>query len=174
VLLNIRTPAADQDGGKVFDVGDPDRHGVILKAGFDVSEVRYDDGAVRIVANDHLRPVELPTSDNKPDDGFSQLNPSPSDVVRLGQEAMARKRRGWDDWLLIAEALRRHFGLWDEFDPVANAILDLVEAQNELAQAFSAQQYDVDGAPEVGSALEKRSAAARKLIDAIHEHESWF
>jgi hypothetical protein len=38
-------------------------------------------------------------------------------------------------------ALRRYFGLWDDADPVANAILDLVEAQNELAQAISAEQY---------------------------------
>ena len=70
-------------------------------------------------------------------------------------------------------ALRRYFGLWDEYDPVANAILDLVEAQNELAQAFSAEQYaDVDGAPEVGPALAKRSAAAKRLMAAINEHET--
>ena len=70
-------------------------------------------------------------------------------------------------------ALRRYFGLWDEYDPVANAILDLVEAQNELAQAFSAEQYaDVDGAPEVGPALAKRSAAAKELMIAINEHET--
>ena len=38
--------------------------------------------------------------------GLSQLNPSfVSDVVRLGQEAMTRKRRAWEDWLAIAEAL---------------------------------------------------------------------
>jgi len=41
------------------------------------------------------------------DDGLCQHNSSPvSDVVRLGQEAMARKRRSWDDWLLIADALQ--------------------------------------------------------------------
>jgi hypothetical protein len=40
-------------------------------------------------------------------DGLSQHNPtSVSDVVRHGQEAMARKRRVWDDWLAIAEALQ--------------------------------------------------------------------
>jgi hypothetical protein len=44
---------------------------------------------------------------NIADDGLCQHNPSPvSNVVRLGQEAMARKRRSWDDWLLIAEALQ--------------------------------------------------------------------
>jgi hypothetical protein len=69
-------------------------------------------------------------------------------------------------------ALRRYFGLWDDADPVANAILDLVEAQNELAQAISAEQYaDIDGAPEIGSALGKRAAAAKELMAAINEHE---
>jgi hypothetical protein len=47
------------------------------------------------------RPLESPT-----DDELSQLNPSRvSEIVRLGQEAMARKR-AWDDWLVIAEALQ--------------------------------------------------------------------
>ncbi len=65
-------------------------------------------------------------------------------------------------------ALRRYFGLWDDLDPVANTILDLVEAQNELAQAISAEGYaDIDGAPEVGPALEKRAAAAVDLMHAL-------
>jgi hypothetical protein len=84
------------------------------------------------------------------------------------------KQHAGKPWIERGYALRRYFGLWDEYDPVANVILDLVEAQNELAQAFSAQQYDVDGAPEVGPALEKRSAAAKKLMAAINEHEGWF
>jgi hypothetical protein len=105
MTLNIERSATNQ-GKAVFDVSDPDRHGKIVTTGPEQSEVRFDDGVVRFVVNDHLRPVELLTSDNEPDDGFSQLNPSPSNVVRLGQEAMARKRRGWDDWLLIAGALQ--------------------------------------------------------------------
>lgn len=36
---------------------------------------------------------------------LSQDNPS-SEIVRLGQEAMARQRRIFDDWLAIAEALQ--------------------------------------------------------------------
>jgi hypothetical protein len=95
----------DPNQPKVFDVADPDRVGKIVHHGPEVSAVRFDDGALRNVVNDRLRPVE-PTDESKPDDGFSQLNPSPSNVVRLGQEAMTRKRRGWDDWLLIAEALQ--------------------------------------------------------------------
>ena len=94
--LDIQPPVTDQ-GGKVFDIADPDLHGKLLKAGPEVSEVRFDDGAQRYVTNVHLRVV---------DDGLSQLNPSAvSEIVRLGQEAMARKRRAWDDWLAIAAAL---------------------------------------------------------------------
>jgi hypothetical protein len=76
----------------VFDVADPARRDTVIKAGPEVN-----------VPNVHLRPVEVPPVAA---DGFSQLNPSPtSEVVRRGQEAMERKRRGWDDWLAIAEAL---------------------------------------------------------------------
>jgi hypothetical protein len=42
-----------------------------------------------------------------PTDGLCQHNPSPDlETVRLGQEAMARKRRGWEDWVAIAKALQ--------------------------------------------------------------------
>jgi hypothetical protein len=100
--LDIRTP--DPNQAKVFEVANPDRHGKIIGAGPQQSEVRFDDGAVRIVSNVHLRPVEAPPV---VDNGFSQLNPSPVfELVRLGQEAMARKRRAWGDWLAIAEAIQ--------------------------------------------------------------------
>jgi hypothetical protein len=90
-----------QTGAFVFDIADPDRRGKIIRAGAEISEVRYDDGAERNVPNNHLRAVE-------PADGLSQLNPLPavSEIVRLGQEAMARKRRAYEDWLAIAEALQ--------------------------------------------------------------------
>jgi len=56
------------------------------------------DGAERDIPNGHLRTVV--------DDGLSQLNPLVvPEIVRLGREAMARKRRAYDDWLAIAEAL---------------------------------------------------------------------
>lgn len=93
-----------QSQARVYDVADPDRHGTIIKAGPEVSEGRFDDGAERNTPNTHLRTVE-PTP--VADDGWSQHNPSPvSEIVRLGQEAMARKRRAWIDWLAIAEALQ--------------------------------------------------------------------
>jgi hypothetical protein len=89
---------------RVYDIADPDRYGKIIRAGEQQSEVRFDDGAERVISNTHLCPVEAPAVAA---DGLRQLNPSAvSEVVRLGQEAMLRKRRSWDDWLLIAEALQ--------------------------------------------------------------------
>jgi hypothetical protein len=47
-----------------------------------------------------------PGQNGQPNDGLGQPNPSPTDeIVRRGQAAMDRKRRDFDDWLLIAEAL---------------------------------------------------------------------
>jgi hypothetical protein len=63
---------------------------------------------------------------------------------------------------------RRYCGLWDECDPAANAILELVEAQNEIAQAISAGELAyIDDAPQVGPALEKRATAAVRLMQAL-------
>ena len=41
------------------------------------------------------------------DDGLSQPNPSATDdiIVRRGQDAMERKRRSYEDWIDIGEAL---------------------------------------------------------------------
>jgi hypothetical protein len=39
-------------------------------------------------------------------DGLNCVNPSISETVRIGQEAMARQRRRWPDWMAIAEALQ--------------------------------------------------------------------
>jgi hypothetical protein len=48
-----------------------------------------------------------PESVNQSDDGLGQPNPSPIDeIVRRGQEALDRKRRDFDDWMLITEALQ--------------------------------------------------------------------
>jgi hypothetical protein len=62
------------------------------------------DLAQRIREAEHIPTAHLRTV---VDDGLSQHNPSAvSEIVRLGQEAMARKRRAWDDWLAIATALQ--------------------------------------------------------------------
>ena len=48
--------------------------------------------------------IALTSTGVKDPDGLSCDNPSEL-KVRLGQEAMARQRRRWEDWIIIAEAL---------------------------------------------------------------------
>jgi hypothetical protein len=61
---------------------------------------RFDE---RAAENDHAEPQVTAG------DGLTQDNPSRppehQEKVRLGQEAMARQRRGWDDWMAIGDAL---------------------------------------------------------------------
>jgi hypothetical protein len=109
--LNIEQPELNQ-GTAVFDVSDPERIGKIVSAGAEQSEVKFPDGAYRVVPNIHLRPAEALVAGNEleqPDppapDGLGQLNPSPSPIVCRGRDAMERRRRIWDDWLLIGEAI---------------------------------------------------------------------
>src|SRR5262249_42189062 len=48
-----------------------------------------------------------PSQNGQLDDELCQHNPSPiTEIVRRGQEAMARQRRAFEDWMAIAEALR--------------------------------------------------------------------
>jgi hypothetical protein len=49
--------------------------------------------------------IALPSTSVKHADGLTCVNPSITDKIRIGQEAMARKRRGWADWIAIGEAL---------------------------------------------------------------------
>src|SRR5262249_45038251 len=83
----------------VFDVADPDRHGKVIKAGVEVSEVRFDDGPVRNVVNDHLRAVE-PTEVELAKPVRPVEEPPVHVAVRQGQEAWQRLRSHstWRDW----------------------------------------------------------------------------
>jgi hypothetical protein len=96
--LHIRTP--DRDQAKVYDVADPDRHGVIVKAGSEVSEIRYDDGAVRNVVNNHLRTVTVD------DDQLSRTTDPDQITLRRGQEAWHRLKKGstFEDWKQVGAA----------------------------------------------------------------------
>jgi hypothetical protein len=80
-----------------------------------------------------------------------------------------------DAFYARGDLLRPDFGRWDCCDPVANVILDLVEAQRELADAISDDaDYGVGGDAAIKAALKKRRAAAEQLMAAIDEHEAWF
>ena len=50
--------------------------------------------------------IALPSTSVKTADGLNCVNPSVNEKVRVGQGAMARKRRGWADWIAIGEALQ--------------------------------------------------------------------
>jgi hypothetical protein len=51
--------------------------------------------------------ISQPAENGQPIDGLCQHNPSaPDEVIRRGQEAMARQRRAFEDWMAIAEALQ--------------------------------------------------------------------
>ena len=50
--------------------------------------------------------IATPSTSVKHADGLNCVNPSINETVRIGQEAMARKRRGWADWIAIGEALQ--------------------------------------------------------------------
>jgi hypothetical protein len=63
---------------------------------------------------------------------------------------------------------RRVFGLWDESDPAANAIVALVEAQNDVAMATEADALkEIADAPDMTEALTARAEAAVKLMRAL-------
>jgi hypothetical protein len=67
---------------------DPDRIGKIVSRGPEVSEVRFDDGAVRNVVNDHLRTVEV--AEVELDNPTLATDPPVHVAVRQGQEAWLR------------------------------------------------------------------------------------
>ena len=102
--LNIRPP--DPNQAKVFDIANPDRVGVTVEAGAEVSEVRFlDDGAVRNIANDHLRTVE--STEVELDNPVPSAEPPVHAAVRQGQEAWQRRRSysTWHDWKRVGAAL---------------------------------------------------------------------
>jgi hypothetical protein len=78
-----------------------------------------------------------------------------------------------DAFYARADLLRPNFGQWDMCDPVAHAILDIVEAQNELAEAFDDDAHCLGNEAAVTAAVEKRHAAGKELMDALEDRESW-
>jgi len=84
----------------------------------------------------------------------------------------------WDKAFSVrGDLLRPGFGAWDSCDPVAHAILDVVEAQNELADAImnfvDGPGSDAAGEAAIKAAVEQRTVAAEKLMAAINDRESW-
>src|SRR5215469_937012 len=86
---------------RVYDVADPHRHGTIIKAGPEVSEVRFDDGPERNIANAHLRPVGTSV-----DEDLTRSTLPEEAVLHRGREAWNRLRTNstWEDWKAVGKA----------------------------------------------------------------------
>jgi hypothetical protein len=85
---------------RVYDVADPHRHGTVIKAGPEVSEVRFDDGPERNIPNAHLRAVE------SVDEELTRSTLSEEAVLHRGRDAWNRLRANqtWDDWKAVGKA----------------------------------------------------------------------
>jgi hypothetical protein len=71
--------------------------------------------------------------------------------------------------------LRPQFGNWDCVDPVAHAILDVVEAQSEISDLHADDATYGIGTREAAftTAVEKRHAAIKRLLRVAEDCESW-
>jgi hypothetical protein len=113
------TQVSFPSGCKVYDVADPDYRRKIIRAGAEVSEVRYDDGAERNVSDAHLRAAERNVSDahlraaegpieTDNEELAKPTHPSTREdtTVRHGQEAWCRLRANstWADWVAVGAA----------------------------------------------------------------------
>jgi hypothetical protein len=80
-----------------------------------------------------------------------------------------------DAFYLRGDLLRAQFGQWDCCDPVAHAILGLVEAQNELADLFAdAGEIGVENEDAAfKEIIQKRHAAGERLMEALEDRDSW-
>jgi len=94
------------------------------------------------------------------------MNNDLSSAHGLGQHQPSEVER----FDFMAEDARRHFGQWDVGDPVAWAILRVVQAQNDFAHAIDqAVAYGVNERV-VEAAIKERREAIAALQEAL-EHE---
>ena len=80
----------------------------------------------------------------------------------------------WDKAFSVrGDLLRPGFGAWDSCDPVAHAILDVVEAQTELADAImdfaEGRGSEAAGEATIQAAQENRRAAVKRLARVLAE-----
>jgi hypothetical protein len=83
------------------------RYGAILRAGPEVSEVRFDNGSERNIPNVHLDPIVKAPAADELDNPTHPSDEQPETVaIRRGQEAWSRLRAGltWSDWVAVGLA----------------------------------------------------------------------
>jgi hypothetical protein len=88
--------------------------------------------------------------------------------------ADARARPGGMLAVRVRHRSGETIGMWDADDPVAHAILDIVEAQRELADAIADYAgRGVGGHAAINAAVEKRDVAGERLEGALEDRDSW-
>jgi len=95
-------------------------------------------------------------------------------LVDAYQIADTDSARAWEKAFSVrGDLLRPGFGVWDSCDPVAHAILDVVEAQTALADAIMdfAEGRGSETASEaaIQAAQENRRAAGERLAHMLNE-----
>jgi hypothetical protein len=84
------------------------------------------------------------------------------------QQALERARPETRASLERAYAVRADFGAWDEFDPIANALVELTAAQNAVTAAINEGVYkNADG--DIHAAAVARVEAIIGLLEAVIE-----
>jgi hypothetical protein len=139
----------------------------------------------------------LPGELSQPDDGLSRPNPSATDeIVRRGKHAVERLRRGFNDWLDIAEALQvgRAEGLRaaqtnEPKGPKTSAIAKPKEVNIELREKLLRAEHELslgggdlrtaDDAPEdiatvmlVKLSLTKAERVARTILKKLNNERA--
>ena len=89
-------------------------------------------------------------------------------LVDASQSADTDSARAWEKAFSVrGDLLRPGFGAWDSCHPVAHAILDVVEAQTELADAImdfaECRGSEAAGEAAIQAGQENRRAAVERL-----------
>jgi hypothetical protein len=83
-------------------------------------------------------------------------------------------RRELENFDLVVEDARQHFGEWDMCDPVVWAILRVVQAQNDFAHAIEEIENYGEDERMVEAAIAERIKAIAALQKAIEQEPRGF
>jgi hypothetical protein len=141
---------------RVYDVTDPGHYGTIIKAGPEVSEVRFDDGPERNIPNSHLRPVE------SVDEELTRSTHPEEAVLDRGREAWNRLRTNstWEDWKAVGKA-----HVIGQATAMRDAHVNKPKGRN-LIRTNVERLIDADA----WNAALRREARNRKLLDRAAEN----
>jgi antirestriction protein len=105
--------------------------------------------------------------------GLLQINQHKPARAAMSDDPLRKLREHEATFKFLIVDCKRHFGQWDSCDPVAWAILRVVQAQNDLSYAIDQDQYG-DSDHVVEAAIAERIAAIAALQDAIKQEPRGF